>query len=508
MTWLEIEEFIKRYNTEDIINAVIVMSGDSDPMLVDTNIPATEWIASNVIRYNKCNITLKFDTNAYNEMKQIASMIYNPFVQKIFQDAIKYKNNLDQEKEDILKSMMMKLKNVASRGDAYQFQLMEMAEKFYKPFDEDFMNVLGFTFSCCERVLVYIYKRYMQILVGTEINSVRIEKIQKHSFKIFKTELYQLYPQNEIDSLIEHLSITPGDLNLKPVQPQDFKCLYSKPLIDYGDYIYFPLPVPTMLNFPKIFHYLFIAEKIFDKAIIGKYTKNRGDVIEELAKSYLLRLFDNVYLSLKYPPETKEYESDITAQSENTTIFAEAKGKILTLSTLNGKLSSIKDDVYKAIGKAYEQAVRTINHIESGGFFIQESDDGDTRVNLDNTTWKFPMCVMAENFASIPSEIYNYLEIKKEKLIPYAVNIYDLDVITRECNSKEEFISYLLFRQMNIQKLTAMDELDFFGYFKQNGLVKINIEADEVAAISYTDDFDEKYYAFTMKWLDEFDLRN
>lgn len=40
------------------------------------------------------------------------------------------------------------------------------------------------------------------------------------------------------------------------------------------------------------------------------------------------------------------------------------------------------------------------------------------------------MCSMAENFASIPSEVYNYVGIKEWKLIPYAVNIYDLEIIT------------------------------------------------------------------------------
>ncbi|MCH4240203.1 MAG: hypothetical protein LKF71_08045 [Oscillospiraceae bacterium] len=501
---MELKQFLQNYNTEDIINAIIIMSADPDPILADTNIPAAEWIASNALRYNNNNSDNKFGINAYTELKQIAFNIYAPLVSEIFEDVIKHKHDTDEDKQGILKSMLMKLKTAASRGDAYLFQLMEMAEKLYKPFDADFLEVYGFSFSCCEKVFVHMYKRYIAELFGTRVDSVKIEKIQRHSFKISKVELYQIFSKSEIDGIITYLSIGLGSSTIKDVGINDFKPLYSKPLIDYGEYVYFPLPVSTLLNFPKWFHYSFIAEKIFKKEVVSKYTKNRGDVIEKLTKEYLLRLFDNVHLALKYPPETKAFEADVTAQSENTTIFAEAKGKILTLSSLNGNLVSINDDVYKAIGRAYEQAIRSINHLESGGSFIQETDEGDKKVNLNNTTWKFPVCIMAENFASIPSEIYDYLDVSDNKLMPYAVNIYDLDIITRECNSKEEFISYLLFRQMNIQKLTSMDELDFFGYFKQRGLVKITTDADEVWTGSYTEDFDKKYYGLSMRWFDEF----
>jgi hypothetical protein len=181
---LELEQFIKNYNTEDIINAIVIMSIDSDPLLTDTNIPAAEWIASNAIRYNQSNLVKKFDLDAYNEMKQISSMMFVPILQEIFEEALKYKDDSDEIKQNLQKSMLMKLKNVATRGDAYQFQLMEMAEKLYQPFDSEFMKVYGFTFSCCERVFVYMYKRYMQILLGTHVDNVKIYIIQSHSFII------------------------------------------------------------------------------------------------------------------------------------------------------------------------------------------------------------------------------------------------------------------------------------------------------------------------------------
>lgn len=233
---------MQKYNTEDIINAVIFMSADSDPMLSDTNMPAAEWIASNALRYSNNSLDRKFDLKAYADLKQISSNIYMPLVSKIFEDALKNKDDSDENKQNILESILMRMKNAASRGDAYLFQLMEMAENLYQPFDNEFLEVYGFSFTSCEKVFVYMYKRYIGELFGTHIDSVKIDKIQRHSFKIPKAELYLQFSKSEIDGMLTYLSISLGDSRIKNVGIDDFKPLYSKPLIDCGEYVYFPLP--------------------------------------------------------------------------------------------------------------------------------------------------------------------------------------------------------------------------------------------------------------------------
>jgi len=494
---MNLQYMIENYNTEDLLNAILLISADKDEALTDCRIPASEWLSANVIRQN--NTALRaFTASSYEELKQTATTIFTPAIDEIFKKILESVDESDDRKQDILKSTLMKLKNLSFRGDGYQFQLMEVAERFYQPFDEDLKNAYGFSFSTCQKVIMFIYKAYMNIIFIAEETANRIAIIQSHGFKISKEMLYQKFDKTEIDRLLLYLSIIPGDTNLKAVSTNDFNPLYAKPFVDFGYYIYMPIPVSTILNLPKLFHYTFIAEKKLAQDVVDRYKENRGNVVEVLAKQYFLRLFDVVHLSLKYRQNSKTFEADITAQSDNATIFAEAKGKLLTLPALKGNLDAIKDDVYKAIGKAYEQSIRTIDHLNSEGKFI---DVGGNDLTLKNTTWKFPCSIMMENFTSIPSEIYCYLDLSKDQLIPYAANIYDLDIVTRECNSSEEFVQYMLFRQMNIEKLSAMDELDFFGYFKQYGLSKINLEADEVWATSYTEEFDKKYYEITMQWL-------
>ena len=125
-------------------------------------------------------------------------------------------------------------------------------------------------------------------------------------------------------------------------------------------------------------------------------------------------------------------------------------------------------------------------------------------LTIDDISAKYIVCVTAENFGIIPSEIDEYLEINKFHGIPYVVNIYDLDIITQECNSYEEFIQYIEFRKKNYDLISAIDELDAFGFFKKNGGKKVSINADELMLTDFTQEFDKKYSEKDKKLFQEF----
>ena len=49
---MNLEYMMNSYKTEDLLNAILLMSADRDEALSDCRIPASEWLASNVIRKN------------------------------------------------------------------------------------------------------------------------------------------------------------------------------------------------------------------------------------------------------------------------------------------------------------------------------------------------------------------------------------------------------------------------------------------------------------------------
>lgn len=509
---IELEQFLQKYNTEDILSGILELQMCSIASLKDERIPAAEYLATNTIRFNISDDTKSFQWNDFLKLESFAKDVYNGEISKLFDEALTLIDSTDEEKNEFLKSEHMRLKNMAFRGDGYLHQLLMMSELLYKPFDKEFKKSLGFTFTCCKGLFIYIFKLYglrameahnkkykftnmvkslIQIARGK--GSLTLPSIKEgYIFRIYKVDLYKKFNKSEVDSLIKYLSVCPGDSKLKEAEVSDFKILTSKPLVDFGEYIYLPLLESTLMNLPKLFHYTFVAEKKFKKEIVGKYTRNRGDVVEDLTVEYLQRLFGPEYIfkSLEYKGE--DGEADVTIQFENISIFCECKSKLLTLSTLKGISSSIQSDINKAIGIAYEQALRTINHINSDKGFYYGNEEKD--VTLKNTVNKYIICVTAENFGSIPSNIQEYLEIDKSVTItPYVVNIYDLDIITQECFNYVEFIEYLDFRNQNSHIISSVDELDIFGYFKINGGGKIIIDVNELHITDYTREFDLKY---------------
>ncbi|WP_097015329.1 hypothetical protein [Anaerocolumna aminovalerica] len=480
------EEIITQYNTEDILVAIIAMQFRSKRFLGDALFSTVETFSCNAVRHNITESEKSFRKKDYKHLMNLGKELLGVSAATVIKQAmiLKSKNPSVDEREDFLKTSMMKMKNIAFRGDGYLFQLIDMADALYLPFDNDLKLTYGFTYTCFRNVLIHIYKEYKKrvILAYTKFCSPT-----KNLYKIVKTDLYQGISNGneevtaEIETMLNHLSINLGDKNLPEVRVEDFKPLLGKPFIDMGDYIYLPLSEPVLMNLPKIFHYDFIASgSMFADDVVEQYKKNRGDVVESYTIAYLSRFFDQdkIFQSLKYPKKEKTYKADVTVQQDDVTIFAECKSKILTLGTLKGKIESLQTDIKQAIGKAYEQGVRSIKYLESGRPFIFETDsvlgtqgEPNIEITLNNSSKKYILCVNIENFGVIPSEIEKYVSIDANlDVIPLSINLYDLEIISMECKSKMEFLSYLEFRKLNNTFLTSNDELDMFALFKKRAV--------------------------------------
>ena len=457
-----------------------------------------------------------FKWHDYEVLEQYGKNAYAPNVENLINETLKMVNSSDEDKQKFLQSQMMQMKGNLYRGDGYIYQLVEVARKLYSPLDSAMLDVLGFSYTVYEKTIRYVFSQYglrnakayrekyrfkTMIKALTSKSEPWLPSIKEgYIFRIYKSDLKTIIG-DDIYKMVDYLSVKAFDKSLKKAEFEDFKILISKPFVDFGDYFYMPLLFSTLMNLPKQFHYTFIAEKIFDKKTVGDYTGNRGDVVEELTASYLSRLLekDKIYCSLSYQGE--DGEADVTTVSSTGMLFCECKSKIITLNSIKGLHENIKTDVYQAIGAAYLQAIRSIERVQEGKKFVTESG---VELTINDISAKYIVCVTAENFGIIPSEIDEYLEINKLHGIPYVVNIYDLDIITQECNSYEEFIQYIEFRKKNYDLISVIDELDAFGFFKKNGGKKVSINADELMLTDFTQEFDKKYSEKDKKLFQEF----
>lgn len=512
------EEIASTYNTDSLISAIIALQYLGKGELKDSYLIAAEVFASKAIRYNISDSAYSFGEKEHHDLAKLSKKViyhgFSDYIQKTIQ--LRDSDASDQEKEEFLQSIMMEAKGSYFRGDGYVHQLIQIAEKLYKPFDEEIKAQFGFTFSCFEAVILYIVQKYYPVIgtlaskttvkdaikalwrkiTGSSVYTIMASRVTTE-YRIYKSDLYARFPQDEVDAIFKELAIIPGECSLDPVGIEDFKPLYGKPFVDFGEYIYLPLPESSLLNLPKLFHYYFVSETCFNKEIRGTYNNVRGAVVEELTIEYLSRLFpkDKIQQSLKYPKKQKTFEADVTVQDSDYTVLAECKAKILVSASLNGSITALKDDVYKAIGKAYEQAIRTVKHIQTGKPFYSEVAAKD--VTLQDTAKKYILCVNIEHFGFVPSEIKQYITIDQDIPIPpLAINIYDLDIITAECSDEAEFLQYIEFRVSSMDSLASIDELEAFAYFRQHGMTKIRLahnSQETIIPLNLMGSIDQKY---------------
>lgn len=82
-----------------------------------------------------------------------------------------------------------KITKISLRGNKSKGMILNVTERIRCRCLTSGQLVYGFSFSCCEKVFVYMYKRYIGVLFGTHVGGVKIKKIQRRSFKIPKAEL-------------------------------------------------------------------------------------------------------------------------------------------------------------------------------------------------------------------------------------------------------------------------------------------------------------------------------
>lgn len=524
----KMDRLMQTTNTEDIISAIIEYQFMD--LMDELRLNKAELVVGRAIKFNVTNSKYTYLFKESERLLQLSEKaILNLGITDIFEKTASAKISSEEDKKKIEKSISMRIKSIFSRGDGYVKQLVEFSDRLYSKFDSDIESSFGFTYSQCQSMIIYIYNYYYK---RTEDLKDSFEKIVKspivngsylynedyamHSisegyvYRVRKEDLYSKFGKDTVDNIISYLSLDLGNENKSFNNIDDFNILYSKPIVDFESYIYMPLPINAIQNLPKLFHYEFIANKNISKTARAEYTKWRGDLIEELTAEYLNRLFkkESIHTSLYYFDKGERFESDVTVQVNDTTLLCECKSKILVLNSLKGKLESIEKDFNDAIGKAYEQAIRTEEWIMNEKYFELDESQGKSKVvELNKTTHNFKLCIVAENFGWIASNIADYIKVENKKDLPIVLNIYDLDIITKELKDDKQFIKYLEFRNNHQEDITFIDELDMFCFFKDGNLEdEKNKGMDEIFIYGLTQQLDKKYYAESEEWLTNYEV--
>ena len=512
------EKAILKYNALDIFKAMLCESFWNPEDLVNTEIVATAVLQQGVERGN-----YDYSESGHKRLMRYSRAIKLHSIKKIVNDIKEDTDYIEEELNKFYIESVVVLRHQLMRGEVYLQQSIEAAKELYTPLDEEFMLIYGFRFQDVLHFFIWVYKHYRKMCQRNSLEETEIKDISHIPLEINISTLETKFGGNIVQNILRKLGTTLDKENEQHNSNAPSKLL-MRPIVIIQDKIIIPTIRSFLHNLFKFFHFDFVSttplitERDQDKLIKAKYSELRGDLLENLTMRYFGRLFneENIYQSLNYGPD---YEADITVSENNKIILAECKGKILTFRANQGDYEKIKSDFGDAIQSAYKQACRTEEAILNGETF---RDDTGRTFNFPNPQNIYKLCVTLDTFGNLSTQL-QYLLKRDQDYYPLACNIFDLDIITKECSDQKEFLSYLEMRSKEHASNNSVDELDYFMQFKMRTRLENNqfSEVDMIvnlfnqmvsskgntpSVIGYANDLDKKYENASLDYLLSYDL--
>lgn len=291
--------------------------------------------------------------------------------------------------------------------------------------------------------------------------------------------------------------------------PTNDSIINTQPLIKEDGKYYCFLPQMVFRQIGDILEELILqkSKKYYKNTYLKKQSHNlEGKTLEYLAKLMPgAEVYPNLYYNIEENGVRKRPETDGLILFDENLFIVEAKSGRLSVSSRRGGLIRLKDELNSIMGKAFNQALRTKNYIESKTTPVFENEDGVEVLRIENKA-RFENIYLINSTlqnlntlaAHIPT-LKNWGYVKGTEW-PWSVFINDLRVISEILDSPTLFLLYLQRRikANDYPQFHAHDELDFLMVYLKEGLFFEDGYLGDVSKYSphgYTEDLD-RYYDF------------
>lgn len=308
-----------------------------------------------------------------------------------------------------------------------------------------------------------------------------------------------------IASCLDFFAQTFGQEDL-PIEPQAFGSLRVKPVIRHDDrYI---LPSPQLMlpaTIPAIEAALnpdSATTRNRDRSLWEDYATHKGSLLE----SHALQLIESALPGSKaerglgYQFDGKRFEVDGLVVFEKTLFVVETKAGAFSALARKGSEKRVERELGKLLGDAHSQALRCLSYLQSApDATFTRADGSQLAMQLAEFRRTILVTVTLESLSSFTTTLHRTAEtgLFEEGQLPWAISIFDLQVICEHCHIPGQLVHYLRRRlELNRKtKLNAHDELDWFGAYLANGLLfGAGFEdADMISLGSFTEGFDAWY---------------
>ena len=450
---------------------------------------------------------------------------------------------------------MMHMDTIAVRGDGYQVHVYEVFKELFFPHSDFYIQEYGynveqlfnFFMDLEERIIckialddsVYscskLYDRLMKWEKETygDLENIEFDTTKglfgdffkanpdvPHSedgerFAVYEKDdyaksdmIFWVYPQNEVEQrILNSLSMEFGD-NTSFLNNDEYKgnimngfSIFEKPFVKDGDKFFCFTPMIPHRNL------FLIAEKLMKRndSYYQKYfQQNTNDTsrdvyVEKKVKSVLesflpdVRFYSSVHYTLS-DKIVKNAELDILGVSDNAIYIIEVKAHELSRKDRVGIVGA-KSKFKASITEACSQCSRASKYI--GTADSPQFGNKEGIVKIDKAKPVYKIVVTFQHYYSLLGQMDKLVEsglMETEYRDTWIVSLFDLMVVSDFVETEGEFLSYLdMHKIINTNHSTFHDELDVFGQFLNNDLLRKVRHNKPARIIGGSEDIDAEY---------------
>jgi len=370
-------------------------------------------------------------------------------------------------------------------------QLLEKGYRAYKQWEEFMEATLGFSIEDAVFYTVNLAENINPRLVDQQAEvakwspsllnfSQRAIDLTAEAVLISEETLLDwLDESTRCEAFLNRMSITPGSVE-EFETPVDVNPLEKTPLIRIDRGYLPPLPRNLQYAIGNTFYY-----DLIDSELSGEFQLQWGEWLEEWTVNCLKTQFSQseIIRNYTYEYDGEDVEGDILILHDEKAIVIECKGKTLSAETRKGNFGGIEalsNELQQGIGKAYHQADRLVNGVQSGRIAKIETEDDDT-IDLEPSQFD-TVCrwlVLGESYGSIATR--DFAKILDMSPIPYVCDIFDLQILTEVLETPGQLLHYVTRRTHQTteqlrrphtpytnSKIYSPDEIDYMGVYDRN----------------------------------------
>lgn len=438
--------------------------------------------------------------------------------------------SIEDEAEHLVRSLQerVRLHTQAVRNWGYFEEVVRITRDLFQPLDSDLMTHFGFSatdlievmravvreyerrqsehFNILTKVfrggtvrqMVRLYYKHVPDLKGTPekflaslppgITPDQIMGMIMSHFDLRLAERAQFTPEElaaitgkaseVVSAMFKELSLPLGSLvDTKPEYLFLQNPVWEKPLIDFGDSYFIPLPQAVFSHIHRVMDRLASGAKIKEKL-----SARRSRFLEEQLESTFRKVLPNADIrpAVKWRLGTQQFETDLLVVVDRAIVIAEAKSHRLTAEGLRGAPDRVKRHITDMVLDPSLQSAR----LEQ---LIAEARKGDAtalavmkEINIDTSVVDrvIRISVTLDDLSVLSSAEPDF---KKARWVPEdhelapTILIADLICVAEILNNPLLFLHYLSERSHFQRSLELLgDELDFLGLYLSTGF-NINV---------------------------------